>query len=515
MSEYKPKPTTFSLRRSVATPDPLLETFNQLQQAEQLRQQRDFARAQSICESLLERYPDYMGALHTLGLIFADQNNYEQALDCLVRATMLNPQNWTTLIALGAVYSQLGAYEMAAHTLAQAQSIRPEDPHVLVAFGDLYREQREYELACDVYRRALAKDGSLTSAAIGLAWSYKNIGANAEAGAIFEGLIRSGMRVLEPIRGLTNLPASAVKLDLLAALESVLRDPGEVKDAFEASVLFFKAAALDRAGRYPDAWKHLVQANQMVFARTKKGIPKLAEMRRASLASLRAYRARIADNDGRYAISLFILGPSGCGKTTMEELAGMFDAVKRGYENPIVENTVRRVSQTSNLLTISLLKQLPPHLFPMFRKIYLNNLAQRVGSQKVFTNTLSSCIHDAAHIASVVPNVRFVFLKRNMEDNLLRIFMRNYTGGNPYAFDLKAACEHIAWFNEMIDLLAEKYSDIARVIRYEDMSTNPAGALQVIAGLCRLPIPDKKPILSGDVDCAAPYRELMAIELER
>ena len=204
MSEYKPKPTTFSLRTSVATPDPLLETFNQLQQAEQLRQQRDFARAQSICESLLERYPDYMGALHTLGLIFADQNNYEQALDCLVRATMLNPQNWTTLIALGAVYSQLGAYEMAAHTLAQAQSIRPEDPHVLVAFGDLYREQREYELACDVYRRALAKDSSLTSAAIGLAWSYKNIGAYAEAGAIFEGLIRRGMRVLEPIRGLTK-----------------------------------------------------------------------------------------------------------------------------------------------------------------------------------------------------------------------------------------------------------------------------------------------------------------------
>ena len=197
-------------------------------------------------------------------------------------------------------------------------------------------------------------------------------------------------------------------------------------------------------------------------------------MRRASLASLRAYRARFADNDGRYPISLFILGPSGCGKTTMEELAGMFDAVKRGYENPIVENAVRRVSQTSNLLTISLLKQLPPQLYPMFRETYLHDLAQRVGSRKVFTNTLSTCIHDAAHIASVLPNVRFIFLKRNMEDNLLRIFMRNYTSGNPYASDLKAAREHVLWFNEMIDLLAEKFSNIARVIRYEDMVGDPS-----------------------------------------
>jgi tetratricopeptide (TPR) repeat protein len=499
---------------SVAMAEPLLETFKQLQQAEQLRQQRDFARAQSICESLLQRYPDYMGALHTLGLIFADQNNYDQALDCLVRAAMLNPQNWTTSIALGTVYSRLGAYEMAAQSLAQAQSIRPEDPHVLVAFGDLYREQREYELACDVYRRALAKDSSLTSAAIGLAWSYKNLGAYAEAAAIFEGLIRRGMRLLEPIRGLTNLPASAVKLDLLAALKNVVRNPGEDKDAFDASVLFFKAAALDRAGRYPDAWKHLVQANRMVFVRAKRSIPKLAEMRHASLTSLRAYRPQCAGDDDKYPVSLFILGPSGCGKTTMEELAGMFDAVKRGYENPIVENAVRRASQTSNLLTTSLLKQLPPQLYPLCREIYLNNLAQRVGSQKVFTNTLSTCIHDAAHIASVLPNARFIFLKRNMEDNLLRIFMRNYTSGNPYGADLKAARDHVLWFNEMIDLLADKLPAIVRVIRYEDMIGNPIGALQVIAGLCRLPIPDKPPMIGGDVDCAAPYRELMATELK-
>ncbi len=198
----------------------------------------------------------------------------------------------------------------------------------------------------------------------------------------------------------------------------------------------------------------------------------------------------------------------------MEELAGMFDAVKRGYENPIVENAVRRVSQTSNLLTISLLKQLPPQLYPMFRETYLHNLAQRVGSRKVFSNTLSTCIHDAAHIASVLPNVRFIFLKRNMEDNLLRIFMRNYTSGNPYAFDLKAAREHVLWFNEMIDLLAEKFSNIARVIRYEDMVANPAGALRVIADLCGLPMPERPPAISGDVDCSAPYRELITRELE-
>ena len=499
---------------SAVTPDPQREAFNQLQQAEQLRQQLDFARARSICETLLNRYPDYVGALHTLGLIFADQNDCEQALDCLVRAAMLNAQSWTTLTALGGVYLRLGANEMAAQTLAQARAIKPDDPNVLVALGDLYREEREYDFACDAYKRALTFDAGFASAAIGLGWSYKNIGAQAQAASIFEALIKRGMRNLEPIRALANLPASAVKLDLLGALQNVVRGPGEEKQDFESSVLFFKAVALDRAGRYPEAWQHLVQANQMAFARVKKSIPQLAEARRASLASLQACQTRPAKNDDRYPISLFILGPSGCGKTTMEELAGMFDAVKRGYENPMVENAVRRVSQASNLLTVSLLKQLPPQLYPMFCEIYLKNLAQRVSPRKIFTNTLSTCIHDAAHIASVVPNVRFIFLKRNVEDNLLRIFMRNYTDGNPYAFDLKAARDHVLWFNEMIDLLAEKFSNIARVIRYEDMIGDPIGALRVLADLCGLAMPERPPAVSGDVGCSAPYRELITRELE-
>jgi tetratricopeptide (TPR) repeat protein len=494
--------------------DVLQESRNRLQEAERLRQQHEYARAQSICETLLDRYPDYMGALHTLGLIFADQGNYEQALDCLVRAVMLNAQSWTTLVALATVYMQLGAFEMAEHTLEQAQAIRQDDPHVLVAVGDLCREQREYARACDVYRRALAFDANLAPAAIGLAWSYANIGAHTEAAEIFEGLIKRGVRTAEPIRGLANLPASAVKLDLLAAVEKVVREPGEDERSFEASVLFFKAMALDRAGRNQEAWKYLLQANGMVFARTRAAIPRLSEIRSTSVAALRDYHAPRAEDDGRYPISLFILGPSGSGKTALEELAGTFDMVKRGYESPIVEAAVRRTSQASNLLTISLLKHLPPSLYPLFREVYFKDLARRVGSQKVFTNTLATCIHDTAHIASVLPNARFIFLKRDLEDNLLRIFMRNYTSGNPYAFDLKSARDHILWFNEMIDLAAEKFRDVARVIRYEDMVRNPISAVRVIAELCEQPMPDKSTNIKGDVGCAVPYRDFIAAELK-
>src|SRR5262249_33090695 len=155
------------------------------------------------------------------------------------------------------VYLRLGAVDLAMSTLEPAKSIKPRDPSVLLAAGDIYRELREYELARDAYDKALAAEPSFAAAAIGLGWCYQNLGADHEAAAVFEGLINGGMRLLEPLRGLANLPPAVVTVDLLAALDRVVRDPGEDKLDFENSIPFLRAAALDRAGRHAEAWNEL------------------------------------------------------------------------------------------------------------------------------------------------------------------------------------------------------------------------------------------------------------------
>jgi tetratricopeptide (TPR) repeat protein len=493
--------------------NPLLESYNSLQQAEQLRQQRDYARAQSMCEALLGRHPDYMGALHTLGLIFADQQRYEEALDCLVRAVMLNPQSPMTLTALSEVYLRLGAVELAMTTLEKARSIKPRDASILVAAGDIYREFREYELARDAYRQALGIDSNRAAAAIGLGWCHASLGDSAEAAAVFESLINRGARLLEPIRALANLPASVVRIDLLAALERVVRDPGEDPLDFEHSIPFFRAVALDRAARYGEAWAELTAANDKVFRGIRNRLHEHSNAQLATSAALRAHaRGTGRYRDDRHPISLFILGPSGCGKTTLERLVGMLPGFKRGHENPIVEHAVRRTFQSSNLLTVSSVHHLPVRLDGAFSDIYFDDLAKRAGSAKVFTNTLSTCIHDAARLISAIKNVRFVFVKRNLEDNLLRVFMRKYRPGTVvYSYNLKSARDHITWYDQTMHLMAEKFPDIVRILSYEDIVAQPGAAVELVTQLCDQPTPDiTLPELVGDVGCATPYREMLA-----
>jgi len=517
VSQFQFKVTASPPRKVTVPFNPLQDSFVKLEQADQLRQQGKLDRAQAICESLVHHHPNYFGALHTLGLIYADKKNYQRALDCLVRAAMHNPRSWTTFTALSGVYLQLDATEMAAQALEQARAIEPNNADVLTTLGEIYREEREYELAKEAYRQALALEENLAPAALGLGWVCSHLGQNAEAAAVFEDLVNRGMRSIELLHALTSLPASLVRTDVLAELDQLVREPNVDKTEFVTSATFVRSAALNRVGRHAEAWQHLVSANRAVLVSMQQELREAAERQRESLEWARTNRIRpLSESDvtGQKTLSLFILGPSRSGKTTMEQLIAALDGVKRGYENPIVENAVRRTFQTSALLTSRHLEDLPVQLYNSCRETYLEELARRAGSAKVFTNTHPAHIYDVGRMVAAFPNLRFIFIKRNVEDISMRMYMRRYTKGNVYSYDLRSARNHVLWYHEMMDVLATKLPDLVRVIQYEDMVADPAGALRVAAELCDLPMPQGPlPAVGDDRGCAEPYREFMAAEL--
>jgi Flp pilus assembly protein TadD len=500
-----------------ATPaNPLREAREQLEQAESMRQARNFDRAETICTALVRRYPDYFAAQHTLGLIYADRGDYRRAGGCLMHAAMLNPHSWSTLTALAGVYLELDANEMASHTLERARALNPNEPTVLVTLGEIYVEEREYELAREAFRQALQAEPGMEEAALGLARACMFLGENSEAAAVLEDLLKRGVRSLAVLSTLATVPPSATRRDLLSEIPKVVRRVEEDKAEFESAIAFVQAFALDRAGRHAEAWAQMLLANRPLAAKKQSELVENVARRRESLQwAQETSIAKIAD-DKTLPISLFILGPSRSGKTTMEALVDTLDGVKRGYENPSLENAISRTYQDAGLLTTYTLDFLPPQFYPQIRKNYTEEVRQRGGSARVFTNTHPGYIHEAARLAQTLPNVRLIFIKRNLDDVALRMFMRLYRRGNSYAYDLKSAREYIEWYDQITDLLVAKLPEIVRVVRYEDMVADPRMALRTAADLCGLPMTDKPPpALGDDRNCAAPYREFMMTELAR
>jgi hypothetical protein len=192
----------------------------------------------------------------------------------------------------------------------------------------------------------------------------------------------------------------------------------------------------------------------------------------------------------------------------LERLVGSLPGVKRGYENPIVENAVRLAFQTAGFPTREALVELPPPLSPLFQKFYFEELKKRSRTAKVLTNTMPGRSEDALRVAGEIANSRFIFIKRDIDDVSLRIYMRNYKRGNVHASDLRDIYDYVAWCHQMIDTTAKKMQAISLVLTYEEMVADPAAAVAKTAELCGLEVSgDRLPSIGDDRGCAAPYRD--------
>jgi len=485
------------------------EARARLEQADGLRQRGELDRAEAICTALVRQHPDYIAALHTLGLVYLDKGKFERALDCLIRAQMRDPDNWMTLTALGLCYVRLGAAEMAIQTLNRALAIGAKDAGIFASLGEAYRSEREYELAENAYRNALALDPGLESSITGLALSLFALGKYQEAADILQNAMKRGHRSFALLHVLSTLPHNTVKIDLLNALDSLASHQHDPDAETRNSIAFVRATALHAAGRHAEAWQQLEAANAPLASQHQSELKDDVARREKSLARLgdATYQPPLAVDS---PVSLFILGCSRTGKSTLEQLLSSVPGVKAGYEGPIVENALHRTYQSAALPSRPHLEDLPAGLLPSFRDHYLVELTRRAGTARVFTSALSSRIHDASLIASVLPNIRFVLMRRNPKDTALRIYMSKYLRGNSYAYDLKSIAAYMDWYAGMTDLMAEKFSKISVVISYEGMIADPIAAVREVADLAGLSVNNEMKLHPvDDRDVAKPYAKLM------
>jgi tetratricopeptide (TPR) repeat protein len=483
-----------------------------LEQADRLRQQGQLDRAEAICFPLTRRHPGYVAALHTLGLIYLDKRSHERALDCLVRAQMLDPDNWMTLTALSLAYLRLGAGEMAARTLDQALTIRPNDASILTSLGEIHRDEREYELAEQAYRRAVALDPALESASTGLALSLQALGQPAEAAAVLKQAFARGLRSLNLLHIMTTLPQQLVNIDLLGALDREAENQRAPDAEFKSVYAFARASALHSAGRHAEAWQFLTAANRPLAAASKPALEADEARRAHALAALRNAPPTIAPSDQRVPVSLFILGPSRSGKTSLERLIAGLDGVKAGCESPLVDKAVIRAFQAAASPVTGPLSGLPPALLPSFRDHYAELLARRAGPARVFTGTRPGRILDADILAATVPNVRLLLVRRDRDDTALRIYMTKYLRGNAYAYDLRSIRAYLDWYDEMTEIVIARWPQIARLVTYDEIVAEPGAVLRAAAELCGIGL--GAAAVSGasghDRGCAAPYRAFIA-----
>jgi tetratricopeptide (TPR) repeat protein len=346
------------------------------------------------------------------------------------------------------------------------------------------------------------------------------LGDQATAAGMFEKALKLDPSAFGPLNELAILNPELITFDVRARLDES-KGPALVPEATAfASLSFAKASACHSRGLHEEAWKHAVAANRAAYPSKAAQAKSISEAQRHSLLVLHAAGNGPVEQikpDPNLPTTLLILGCSRSGKTTIESLLGNWGSVHKDYESHLVENCLRLTMMDAGLLMPGSLDLLPKQLYEPFKHSYFSALTSGSNAASVFTNTNPFLISEAVHIVKMIPNVRIVCIKRDIDDTVFSIYLREYRTANEYAYDLNDIREHVLWYRDMIDALASRCPDVFR-IDYEQLVTDPAGTLNSIAswsGIRDKPVSSRLMKVYDGRGCARPYLDAMRIESER
>lgn len=116
--------------------------------------------AEQEFRALLDLDPEFAPALNYLGYMWAEHGeNLPEALDLVLRAVALDPDNGAYVDSLGWAYFKMGRYQEARGHLERAAELEPEDAVVHEHLGDVYRALAQTDDARQLYERALSLAG--------------------------------------------------------------------------------------------------------------------------------------------------------------------------------------------------------------------------------------------------------------------------------------------------------------------------------------------------------------------
>ena len=505
------------------------DAHQDLSQAGSLFRSGDAEGAIEACKALIETYPDYARAHVMAGVIYMQHSNYAAALPHLVRARLINPNDPTVLGNLGKVHLELGATHCAVEALQKAIALTPNEsmPHYFM--GEVCLTQNDYAGAADHFETALAHDRDNTSAKIRLGHCQASIGRYDEALSTLKAILAQSVTPHEKahiFQILADFPIPLEGIDLISELDALEQEAADNPDPTQAvqyftptitladlSMAFARAITFDKLGRHKEAWDAFAKANRRIANETIPQRQVYFTQGEALFERADQWQPRGNGKQRQPAqeepVSLFILGPSRVGKTTLERLVGALDGVRLGSEHTIVRDTAQKTSQRAGLLSERFLANLPSDADELISEIYDNALAAFADGARLVTVTHPGVISDVGRLSDLVPNARFVFLKRNHDDIAFRIFAYLYQANtNQFAYDIKDIYRYLELHDRMVDMWAAKIGDRALVLSYEDMVADPGATLARVAKLCGMTAPAKPDVeISGDVGCATPYRE--------
>ena len=132
-----------------------VDVESDLQRAIGFQQTGKLQQAELICQQILQIHPQHFTALHLLGVIAYQVENFEIAVDLIQQAVKVDPNQSSCFFSLGLTLKKQGRLEEAINAYYKVLEIEPKNADAYNNLGNILGLSGQLEEAVDTYRKAL------------------------------------------------------------------------------------------------------------------------------------------------------------------------------------------------------------------------------------------------------------------------------------------------------------------------------------------------------------------------
>lgn len=418
------------------------------------------------------------------------QGRFTDAAALLRQATALRPEHADSWFNLGYALRQARRYPDALEAYAEAlrRGVRgPEAVHVnRAAILSEYLE-RTTEAEAEL-RAAIEKNAKFLPAWLNLGGLMEDVG-NADAAAA---AYREALRIA-PGNGRARGRLAAIRVhkgETAAAirdLEERLQTGADSHDD-AAEILFALGNALDAAGRHPEAFGAIVQANRVneaIRPPARRYNRQAQERLVDDLIALYPERPQgMGAGDGPQMI--FICGMFRSGSTVIEQLLGRHPGIEAGGELELIPALVHErltpYPAALGALDEAGLRQL--------RDAYLGTVTANFPDAALVTDKRPDNFLHLGLIKTLFPAAYIVHTVRDTLDNILSIYFLNFAETINYSDRLEDILHYVAQYRRLMAHWRRLFGDDIVTVDYDRMVRAPDAVIGEAFESLGLPPPD-------------------------
>jgi len=411
--------------------------------------------AEALLRRVVQIAPDYVQALHNLGVVCRDASKWQDAYDCYRRITELSKDDPMAWLGRGNSASHLGNVAESVTCYQQATKLDQTNASAWMVLGHALKTLGDQEDALAAYRQALAIDDRLGE----VYWSMANL-------KIFK----------------------FDDAELTAMQEHIGND--KLKEVTRANMHFALAKAYEDLADYEQAWHHYCEGN--ILNRTLVDYDPV-DNELSNQAQKEVFtKAFVSEQKGQGCQApdpIFIVGLPRTGSTLIEQILASHSKVEGTAELPNINNialgTMKyRADRLKYPQTATTYRGKD---WESFGREYLKQVAHhRVEGCEYFIDKLPNNFVHIGWIKLTMPNAKIINTRRYPVDSCLGVFKQLFASGQNFSYDQFELAEYYRSYVDLMDHWHSVFPGEILDVHYEQTVHDLEAQVRRILDFCGL-----------------------------